>query len=544
MIHITEYNDFSLLSEVDENTQVLTTDQVSEKILKSALLNYDHSHRTYSKIFDGDSFGGNTNISLSTLEQYGKCPQHSLEDTCVINNIIRQYVNTDDIIGRVVESIRVNVNTEYRLSYSAKTDSKKLERAKAFISGFNDMINLRKTIRTVIPQNFQEATTVLYLRHNEEKKDYVVDFYPLGFAEIMPYSRGGEPLIRVNLDWLKKSIKNSLPKNKRGKAVLFNSLSDEIRKNYPSEVYEAYIEKERYAYLDSRYAKVIRIGNNGFEYGLSSIFRALPSAIMLKTFGNTDESISRVKAKRILIQLMDSKLIENGISKPTSYLELAAYAHQELYKSVQQKSALYTAIPGVKEVKYVESSASMTDIDTINHYRNRILSTLGIGFLATSENSQSISTANISLDQLMRTINSISESLEDILNQWYVQILIDNGYKAEMAPKIRILDSEALSTAMKKELATTLFTLFNSSYRTAFEIMGISLEDEVARRKKENEDKLCEVFAPRQTAYTSSGVGQVSPVATGDGGGRPKDDPEDPKTNTDKQAYDEERNNL
>ena len=72
----------------------------------------------------------------------------------------------------------------------------------------------------------------------------------------------------------------------------------------------------------------------------------------------------------------------------------------------------------------------------------------------------------------------------------------------------------------------------NCSYRTAFELFDINVEDEKLRRESENEAGIEKVFTPRQTAYTSTGDGS---------GGRPTGD--DPSTEN-KRAYDQTRNEV
>jgi hypothetical protein len=106
--------------------------------------------------------------------------------------------------------------------------------------------------------------------------------------------------------------------------------------------------------------------------------------------------------------------------------------------------------------------------------------------------SQSVSTANISVAQLLRTINKISEQLEDILQRWYKQVLFDNGYPIEYCPKVSVIDSEVLDFELRKDLATSLYTLFNGSLETSLGILGIDINDEKIKRKEENEEKTAE----------------------------------------------------
>ena len=80
---------------------------------------------------------------------------------------------------------------------------------------------------------------------------------------------------------------------------------------------------------------------------------------------------------------------------------------------------------------------------------------------------------------------------------------------------------------MKLEFAKTLFSTFNCSLETALEMVGIDFNDELAKRKNENEKGVDEVFSPHASQYTTS---------SDDVGGRPKSD--DVET-VDKQTYDD-----
>ena len=100
------------------------------------------------------------------------------------------------------------------------------------------------------------------------------------------------------------------------------------------------------------------------------------------------------------------------------------------------------------------------------------------------------------------------------------------------APSIRIIDSEQLDAALRKELATFLFTTLGASYETAYKILGFDVEDEYSKRKKENDDDITDTFYPRPTAYTISGDSEA---------GRPANEGEG--TDTEKQARDDIVNN-
>ena len=69
---------------------------------------------------------------------------------------------------------------------------------------------------------------------------------------------------------------------------------------------------------------------------------------------------------------------------------------------------------------------------------------------------------------------------------------------------------------------------------TSLELLGIDVNDEKEKRSKENDENYEEIFRCRQTAYTSSGRGEV--VDTNNKGGRPAD-----SKNQAKQGYDKNR---
>lgn len=514
----------------DKETIILTSTEVAEKWIAEALQKYDPTNRQYSAYLDDKS---SQNIaSQELLNTLAKNPQNDVNKIKQINSIVKNYINSDDIIGKVAETIETNVNTESRLSYNnfsnQRNKLKTLERAKSLINYFNKSIDLKAFIRSSIPTTYTEGTYISYLRH--ENGDYKIDYYPIGVALISNYSIGNKPVVLIDIEALKSKLSNNYPKNKKQKPLFFKNMDEEIKANYPSEIYDAYKNKEQYAKLDIRYSAVCRIGNLNGKYGLTPIFRALPSTLMLKTFEDADRITSRASAKKIIFQKLRKEVMGTDYSKEG--FELMAYAHENLMAAFKQQTVLVTCPPAVENISYVESKTQLTDTNVVNSYRTRTLSTLGISFLMDTS-SQSVSTANISVSQLMKTINKIGEQLETILEDWYKQILSDNGIGEEYAPTITIIDSEQLEADVRKDLATTLFSTFNVSMETTLGLLGLNVEDEAAKRAKENELRYDEIFKPRVTAYTKPGNDSKE-----DGnGGNPRD-----SIDKDKESYDEEYN--
>ena len=530
-------SDFEVIfaSLADDGTIIATTPaSISEQRLNMALSSYDPKNEKYSA-FLNEGITPSKTLSFDEIDDLSTNTQNDLSKILKINAYNRKLINKNDIVGKTVESIDTNINTTLKTTYNRLPEEEnmnqdELSAVKSFILDFNDSIKIERLIRNSILTSYIEGNWISYLRH-DDPNNYIVDVYPLGVCEISDYKVNGDPVVLVNITELRKRLNKTYKRNKKNQALFFDTMEDEVKANYPNEVYEAFIAKERYAILDPKYTGVIRINNLNRKYGVSPILRAYTDLNMLDTFANTDRVNSKAKGKKIIHQKMRKEIL--GDSGAEGYFPELSYAHENFMSAWAQSTVVVTSPPTVEEIKYVEPSVEMTSKDTYNIYRSKVLSTLGIQFLMDS-GSQSVSTSSISVTQLMRTINSISEQLEDVLKKWYKQILIDNGYSLEYAPVVSVIDSEQLEADLKNSLATMLFSTMNCSYSTAFEILGLDVNDEFQKRVKENELKYDEVFKPHGSQYTNSSNSNDSTIENN--GGRPAD-----SNNDDKQEYDKIR---
>lgn len=521
-------------STAEDGTEVITSsEEIMDKWLANAVVAYDATNQKYSAYLkDGNS--PSSKLTPEYIDELADGTQSDLKKIQIINTIVRKEINKDGIIGKTHECITTNINTKTKLSYdidiAGRNKARQLQQVKDFISNFNKTINLKKFIRNAIPTAFDEGTYICYLRHENNK--YKIDYYPLGVCEIAPYEKDGDPVILFNVRELRSRLQKVYKKTKKNKPLFFENIEEEIKANYPSEVYDAFVEKEEYARLNIAYSGVIRINNMNRAYGLTPIFRTFKDLLMLDTFDNSDRVNSKAKAKKIIHQKLRKEVMGTELNKKG--FDEMAYAHQNFMAAWKQPTVVVTTPPTVESISYVEPTIELTDVDTVNNYRSRVLAGLGISFLMDS-GSQSVSTADISVTQLMRTINMISEQIEDILQKWYRQVLLDNNLPVEYCPTIEVIDSEALDFEMRKDLAQTLYTIFNGSMASSLELLGIDVNDEKAKRSKENEEGYEEIFKCRQTAFTSSGRGEVVET-NGNKGGRPAD-----SKNQAKQSYDKTR---
>lgn len=523
-----ENEDFSVtfasnINSDGEEVALLTSEEQVKSWMQEALNRFDPSNHQYSTYLN-ESTSNTCDVTVEDLKKLSKNAQNDLDKILKINSLVRQETNSDDIIGKVYESIVANLNTDIRISFDdlPKNYKKKTKNeVEKLIKRFHYETNLEYILSSSIPTVYTEGNCIKYLR--TKNNHYVIDTYPLGVAIISDYNLNGIPYVLIDIRELTNRLQKTTIKGKKNKPLFFNNLSEEIKNNYPEEVYNAYVNREHYAKLDITRTGVNRFCNMNRKYGLTPIFKALKPNLMLDTFDKADKINTKAKSKKIIHQVLRKELLGSEGNKKA--LEEMAYAHNNLMQAFKNPTVLYTSPAFVEKIVYVEPKVENTNIESVNQYRSRVTSALGISFLNT-DGKQTVSTANISIDQLMKTINKIVEQEEVILKRWYSIILQENDIPLEYCPTPHILDAELLEFEMRKDLSELLYSKFNCSFETAYSLVGIDVRDEVERRKQEKELGYEEILTVHPTSYNSSGN-------TDNTGGRPKD-----SINMQKQDYD------
>lgn len=485
--------------------------------MRDALQRFDKGGSQYSVVLNEESSSGTAKTTtLDDIDDLAFNAQSDISKIQKINALVRQASNEDDIIGKVHEAVESNLNSNVRISFdtlpSDYDEGIKLE-AESEIERFHKEINVNDIVTIAITTTYDEGNCIQYLRSKKSKGIYhhVVDRYPLGVALISDYSMNTIPYVLIDTSELTNRLQKTMLKSKKNKPLFFKNTAEEIKNNYPKEVTKAYTSKEKYAILDVQRTGVNRFGNMNRKYGISPVFKALKPKIMLDTFDKTDNVNAKAKAKKIIAQYLKKEVLgQRGEKKG---LEDMAYAHDCIVQAFKNKTVLYTPPGSVEKIEYVEPKVEMTNTETITQYRSRVTSALGISFLNT-DGKQTVSTANISIKQLMKTINKIAERQEKILQRWYEVVLSEAGIPIEYCPTPHILDSEMLEFEIKKDLVEFLFSKLNCSYQTAYEFLGMDFDNEVVRRKSEKENGYDLILTPHPTSYNTSGSDEI-------GAGRP-----------------------
>lgn len=500
--------DGQILVTSSEPKEKLNFAEIEEQILMSAIENYSQNDmkRTYSVIVPEQS--ANTTLTIEKINSLAVNINSELSKLNEANAYILQAVLTDAYVGRAYECIYSNVNTLIKYSYpelSENDDTAVFEEVKASIAAFNKCIDINKFVRDVIAGTVLEGNYNTYLRftkNNSEIVSVAIDRYPLLLCHQSDYYINGENLLEFNIQELRSKLQKTYPRSrKQRKAVYFESLDKEVKANYPDEVWQAYKDNEQITRLDPTKTYCVKVNHMGRKYGVSPFFKALKPLVVLRNIENADVADSKSRSKKIIFQKLRKELLgSNGERKGFAEME---YAHGAAADALQTNFCLYTAPAFVEDLSYViDNSSNDKTANTVKIYTSRLLTALGISF-ADSELS-SFSAANISVDQLMRTINSISEQIEQMLHKYYEIYLEELGLPRELAPEVKIIDSEMMDWGLRKDFAKFAYDTLNISRDTTFKLVGLDVEDEKTKRQSENAANYDAVFTPRQNAYNTN----------------------------------------
>ena len=491
----------------------------------SAVKPFDEKKQIFSS-YPKDATTAET-VTIDRLEELTANVNSNVDSLQSLNAIVRQKVLLNDLLGKTVESIFANVNTDFQLNFpieKGRNKKKAIESAEPVVRDFLDQINIEALLRDAITVTYLEGNRYYYLKIDDG--NYVIDKLPVGICYVSDYEINGKPALEINIKKLETSLKKTYQKNKQKKEIWMKDVKDEIKRNYPY-LYKEYEAGETYFRTDPLFGKAIRVNNLGRKFGVSPLAKVLSNVIVLDNMSKADITTSQMKQRTIVAQILRKEVLgPNGDKKGIALME---YAHQAIMAALATKSCVYTAPAFVEKVEYVTPPKDENSVDKMATYIKRIFSGLGIGYVDTE--AATATGSKISLEELMRTIDDIAEQLESILNDYFKIVLKNNNIDPIYCPKIKIMDSKAMEMAMRKDLAEFVYSKLNSSLRTAYDIIGIDFDSEVQRRNNELEDNIEEVFTPHATSYNKSSDTPSS--------GRPAADNPD---NQDKQTEDKVNN--
>lgn len=473
-----------------------------------------YNFKTNKHLFENVTKNENKQFSttMEELNNLAKSPQTNVNKVIKINTLIKYYTNKDDLVNTVTRSINHNTNTKYTINYPElppKNKGKKLkEQLEKLMKDFLENIDVSKQIRKECKSTFSEGTYFTYLRDNS-KGTYGIVSYPLGLCVLTDWVVDGEQLIAIDMDKLKSLLQKNQAKYKNIKSSFIefpSSVEEEIKNNYPPEVYKAYKDKSKLAILNPKRTGIHKVSNDDGDgtYAVSNIFVALPSLLMLETIEKTDRDLVLMKSKAIFYQKLRKELMGQDYSKTKNFGEIK-WAQEEFAKAMGQKTVIYTSPAYAEDIKVVQAKTELTDTITVSSYRNKVMNSLGISFLA-NDSKSSFNTVEVSIQELLREINFIVEQFENTLNKYIKVVCEQAGISIEYAPTISIEKTENLDNEKLFKLIDVYYSKLGLSMKTIFDKLGLDYQTEVDRRKEENKNNIDEdVFYPHVTSFTVSG---------------------------------------
>ena len=440
-------------------------------------------------------------VDLERLSCLSENAQNNLDKILELNSIIEYYINTDDLIGRVIETVENNTNKSYTIKKKTNTTDTMM----TSIKNFCEQIDIGYVVGEVTSNTFAKGTTIMYLM-GDVQKGWHLSFYPLGVCEITPIEQDHEPLVVMNVSKLVTGIQRGLSKYFTGEkyqGMVENKITSMIKENYPPEVYEAYKNKEQYALLDNERCSVVRVNKGDGLMGLSPIVKGLKAEIMLETIDAVDRKNLIDRAKKIYFQKMRKECLDKDNNKIGNLPNITGFLQQKLMFAMQQEDVIYTAPPYTESLEILEPKVELTPSEKIMEYRNRLLSALGISFIS-AEDGSSYTVTNLNYSELLKSINKISKQLEPIFNKYFKLLCFEKGYKLDKCPTMEIESTELISMESKVALINTYYTTLGLSRETTFKVLGIDIDIETQRRKQENDKGLNDIFEPYATSYNTN----------------------------------------
>lgn len=523
-------------SKLDDNIEVITSDASLAETLAQINKNDVDTLTAYRTKSDKQLWSVVSNETstdqeptLASIDKLAQNIHFDYDKLLSANRLILKYVDSDGYMGYAYGVIRANIPVKYKLTFGALTkdesEKSKIDEVEQLIADFNDNVKIESVIREAVSKAYLEGNAPMTLRIDGDQ--VVIDMYPLNIAYPSEYKINGDRVVEFNVGELKSLLSKPYKLTRKKAAVYFENLKAEIKANYPKAVYDAFVNGDKYVRLDSNTSDCVTVNAMSRRFGVSPFFRCLRPLVVLNNIEEADVADSKARSKKIIFQKLRHQLMgEDGTRKGITE---AMYSHGELTKALKTNLCAYTAPPYVESLEFVTSKSTNEDASRqLTQYTSMYLQSLGIYFIDTE--ASNYAGVNVSVAQIIRTVNAIVDDVERVINKMYRAYLKSRGIDVKYAPEIVIDDAETMEPALRLDLAKFAYGTLNASRDTTFGLIGLDLQDEVSKRKLENENNLDDIFTPRATSYTYT----TDEENTG-GAPRTNDD-------TDKQQYDHDRN--
>lgn len=362
----------------------------------------------------------------------------------------------------------------YNLKYTKTND-----KAKQVISDYMNRINIRQFMKDAIHELALTGNVVCYDRDGQ-----AIDIYPINVITVFPLVKDGQCLVGYNISEINDYFETY------GKGI-----DEYLEGAYPKEIIQAQKNGNDYAMLNEQNTFFKKINSSRYErYGTSILLPAFEDIAHKNLLKSVEKSISNsIIDKILLIQVGDNEV------KPSQKL-INQYA--SAFNNVGYGATV--VVPYYVNASFVEPDISGLNTDKFVEVDKDILNALGISVsLLRGEGQGSYSDGLVNFTGITTSIENCREPIAEIVNGLFKNELARNGISIEYAPTIEfddvVIDENSIASIVSK-----MFTEAGMPFETYYQALGYDYEQIKALRIKENEEKVEEIFKPRQTAYTMS----------------------------------------
>lgn len=422
---------------------------------------------TYSKYFKAN-YEVNGSPAGFDLESLVRSPQDNIED---IISLAKYYYYKNGLIMRVVNIIRDFGIGEPRLHFPTK-----YKKARQVINSFNKRVNIRQVLKDIL---FELALTGNCAGYNRNGKR--IDIYPISKIEVSPLIIDNKPVLVYKNDMmLDESIE--LPKK----------IEKKLKMSYPKEIADGIKNNKEKIVLDVNKTFFAKINSSRYEpYGVSFLLPAFDEL----AHKNMLKEAERATATGIIEKILKISVGDKDHSPKQKEIEF----YDGLING--KKGSLKITVPYFVNMEWIEPKTDIFGAEKFEQVDKDLLSALGVSVtLIRGEGGGTYSEGVISIAGLIKTIESLRESIPDIIEDWYKQELARNGIADSHTPKVELPPVE-IDKSARLDMVKWLFEHAGLPYEILYEESGYDYTAVKLTREQENDDKTEDIFSLRQQPF-------------------------------------------
>lgn len=406
------------------------------------------------------------------LEALVKDPQGNIED---IIALAKYYYYKNGLIMRVVNIIRDFGIGMPKLNYPTKN-----RKAKKVIDDLNKRINIKEVLKDML---FELTLTGNCAGYNRAGKR--IDIYPITKVEVSPLIIRNKPVLVYKNDMFDNDDVDITP-----------DLAKKLFMSYPKEVADGIRTNKEKITLNVDNTFFTKINSSRYEpYGITFLLPAFDELAHKSMLKEAEKATATGIIEKILRISVGDKDHAPDQTEINFYDNLIA----------GKKGSLKVTVPYFVDFKWIEPDSQVFGADKFEQVDKDLLSALGVSLtLIRGEGGGNYSEGVISIAGLIKTIDSMRETIPQIVEEWYAQELLRNGVAETHAPKVELPPVE-IDNSARVEMIQWLFEHAGLPYEVLYDEYGYDFTSIKLIRESENEEKIEDIFKLREQPFQGKG---------------------------------------